>query len=74
MLLGGFVAAAWFFMGNPYGISCLWPGAALTLVAVFGISLFGKNRELSGYEEYHQILRRFDALEQQDMERASRKG
>ena len=73
MLLGGFVAATWFFMGNPYGVSCLWPGAVVTLAAVFGISLFGKNLEMSGYEEYHRILRQFDALEQQDLERASRK-
>lgn len=63
MLGGGLTAATWFFAGNPYGISCLWPGVGVTLLLLFSISLLGSKQELSGYDEYHKILSQFDELE-----------
>ncbi len=70
MLLGGIVCAGWFFAGNPWGIACLWPGAAVTLLAVFGISIFGPSQDKSGYEEYHRMLEHFDEMEQEDVKNA----
>lgn len=58
MLLGGIVAAGWFFLCNPFGVSCLWPAAAVTLVVTFLISLVGK-KDMAGYDKYHELLAQY---------------
>ncbi len=68
MLLGGITAIVWFFSGNPFGVSCLWPAVVVTLVAVIVVSFFGKNQDRSGYDEYHNLLKKFDELEKADLE------
>lgn len=65
MLIGGIVAATWFFAGNPFGISCLWPAAAVTIIVTGSISLIGK-KDYAGYEKYHAILAEFDQIEEAD--------
>lgn len=66
MLLGGIVAATWFFMGDPFDIACLWPGALVTLSTAFLVSLLGK-KDYAGYSQYREMLSRFDALEQANL-------
>ena len=58
MLIGGIVAAAWFFLGNPFGVSCLWPAAAVTLVVMFAVALLGK-KDPAGYHKYRELLRKY---------------
>lgn len=57
MLIGGIVAAGWFFGGNPFGISAFWPAAAVTLIVLIPLSL--TNREPVSQEH----LRYTEALE-----------
>lgn len=68
MLVGGIVAAVWFFMGNPFGVSCLWPCALVTLTVTFLVSLIGK-KDYAGYAQYREMLSQFDELERIDLER-----
>lgn len=52
MLGGGAVAAVWFFMGNPFGLAPLWPGALVCLVILIPLTLANKEKMSEGYRKY----------------------
>lgn len=56
ILIGGIFSAAWYFVGNPFGVEPLWPGAVVTIVLLVVISLCDKGELAKGYELYHQML------------------
>lgn len=53
MLGGGAVAAGWFLTGNPFGISPLWPGAAVCLIVLITLSLCSKQKVSDGFRKYY---------------------
>jgi len=57
MLIGGIVAAGWFFAGNPFGISAFWPALVVTLIILVILSL------KSGKEVSEEHTRYLEALE-----------
>ena len=52
MLGGGAVAAVWFFMGNPFGLAPLWPGALVCLVILIPLTLANNEKMSEGYKKY----------------------
>ena len=57
MLAGGIVAAVWHFTGNPFGISPLWPAAAVCLVIIIPMTLVSKQKVSEGYKMYQAALK-----------------
>jgi SSS family solute:Na+ symporter len=52
MLVGGIVAAAWHFLGNPLGLQPLWPAAAACLAILVPTTLATGGRMSDGYRMY----------------------
>jgi len=57
MLSGGIVAASWFFLKNPFGISALWPSLVVTLLLLIPMTLRSKEPVSPGYEMYRKTLK-----------------
>ena len=55
MLVGGVLAAFWFFAGNPFGMQPLWPGAAVTLIILIVMSKLSKDAISPGYAMYMEL-------------------
>lgn len=66
MLSGGILAAGWFFAGNPFGVSCFWPGAALCLIVLVPLTLTSRDKVSPGYRAYRQALDEMTALERKE--------
>jgi SSS family solute:Na+ symporter len=54
MLIGGVVAAVWFFTGNPMGLQPLWPAAIVCLVVLVPMTLASKEPVSPGYKMYKE--------------------
>jgi SSS family solute:Na+ symporter len=63
MLGGGAVAVVWQFSGRPFGISTLWPAAAVCLMILIPMTLFGKEKISPGYRMYKEALKRTREIE-----------
>jgi SSS family solute:Na+ symporter len=59
MLLGGGVAAFWFFAGSPFGIEPLWPSLLIGLGVLIPMTLLSKEKEYSGYTKYKNKLKEY---------------
>lgn len=59
MLVGGVVAAGWFFAGNPFGVEPLWPacGAGLGLLVI--LTLLSSEKESPSWQNYHRAVIQF---------------
>ena len=53
---GGLTAIIWFYLGNPHGISALWPGLIVALLVLIPITVFSKEPVSAGYRRYSQAL------------------
>lgn len=56
MLVGGVVAAVWHFAANPFGLSPLWPAAAVCIVILVIMTLCSKEKVSPGYKMYQEAL------------------
>jgi SSS family solute:Na+ symporter len=63
MLAGGVVAAVWHFGGNPFGWQPLWPSAAVCLLILIPVTVFGKARVSPGYQMYRESLKQLNESE-----------
>lgn len=65
MLVGGIVAAVWFFAGNPFNIAALWPAAGICIVLLLIISFASKEKESEGHRQYREALQYLREVEEQ---------
>ena len=70
MLIGGIVAAVWYFLGNPNGIQPVWPAAIVTIGLALVISLI-ERKNYCGYDKYREMLARFPSVEEKDLAAAA---
>lgn len=71
MLVGGATAAVWFFAGNPMGVSCFWPGAAVCLLILVVLTLMSKEKVTPGYKLYKESVATMLAEEKEKKLKAS---
>jgi SSS family solute:Na+ symporter len=64
MLVGGIVAAAWHFLGNPLGLQPLWPAAAACLAILVPMTLAGQGRMSDGYRMYAECAAKLRETEE----------
>lgn len=60
MLLGGIVAAGWFFAGSPLGLPPFWPGFIVTMVILIPLTLCSKEKVSPGYRLYRETIHGLD--------------
>lgn len=54
LLIGGIIAAAWFFLGNPYGIEPIIPSCIVGIIVLVAITLITSKGEYEGHKRYIQ--------------------
>lgn len=54
LLVGTAIATFWQFSGKPFGVSPLWPAAAVSLVILVVMTLMSKEKQSPGYIAYKQ--------------------
>lgn len=58
LLIGGVVAAVWFFMGNPYGIEPILPSCIIGIICIVVITLATSKGEYEGHRAYVEEVKR----------------
>lgn len=55
MVIGGIVSAIWFFVGNPFRIAPLWPGAFVVSAVIIIMTLMNKEAVSSIHSRYLEL-------------------
>lgn len=59
MLSGGLVSAVWYILGDPFGVSALWPGMAVGFAVLIPLSFLAKEKISDSYRRYREAIEEF---------------
>jgi SSS family solute:Na+ symporter len=71
ILLGGSTAAVWFFTGNSFGMEPLIPAAVIGITTLLILTIMSKEPVSPGYSSYQELLKEYDAYEDDDVDSAN---